>query len=73
MRDLELTPLNDLLDELSKRFDTVVFGGLRSLNKDTGNHYLWFTGDVWHAKALGFSLAQEVHLKTIADREQAEE
>jgi hypothetical protein len=42
---LEFTPTDELIEELEKRFDAIVFAGASSVNEESSEHRLYFNGN----------------------------
>lgn len=61
---LELVPRDALLDELARRFETVVFGGYRTNGDGTGDHMLWYSGHPFVAEGLAHALGIDIHTQT---------
>jgi hypothetical protein len=61
--DLELVSTDTLLEELERRFDTMVFSGLQR-HADRGDHVHRHTSGQWlHQIALAFDLATQAREK----------
>jgi hypothetical protein len=61
--NLELVPRDELLDELSKRYETVVVALHSPRGDGTSNRMLWFAGQPFIALGLTVELQQEIHKK----------
>jgi len=70
---LELISRNLLLDELARRFDTVVFGGYRHNGDGSGDHMLWYAGHPFIALGLTEALGHEIHEETQNTRQPEQE
>ena len=63
--DLDLVPFDTLLMALARRFDTVVFGGLKRLGGGEINYSVRHAGDRFAAMGLAFHAAIDVSTMTM--------
>lgn len=61
MTDLELVMRDDLIEELARRYETIVVGLHKPRGDGTSNRMLWFKGNPFIAQGLAAELSHTIH------------
>lgn len=73
MMDLSLVPQVDLVNEIKRRYDSIVIGGFNNKTKDAGERHIEWYGDVAHAFLLCESLKHDILKYIDADARESDE